>query len=90
MQWVADRDHLVAGVHRADADRGNILFLGLLWPLQQRQVIFFVGGDDAQLDRSLPGEIAMNVADAIGDNVTVGDDMGVFADDKAPARTVTR
>jgi len=54
--------------------------------LQERKIVFFVGGDDPQFDRSLPDEIAMNVADAVGDDVIIGDDMRAFANDEAAAR----
>ena len=60
MQRIADRDYLVAGIHRAGADRRDVLFLEFLCPLQERKVVFFVGGDDPQFDRSLPDEIAMD------------------------------
>jgi hypothetical protein len=56
--------------------------MSFLCPLQERKVIFFVGGDDTQFDRGLSDEIAMDVADAVGDDVIIGHDMRVFADDE--------
>src|SRR6516164_10722247 len=37
------------------------------------------------VSRGLTREIALNVADAVGDDVVIGDDMGIFADDKTAA-----
>jgi hypothetical protein len=85
MQGIADRDDLVARIHRAAADRRDILFLEFFCSLQERKVVFFVGGDDAQFDWGLPDEIAMDVADAVGDDVIVGDDMRGSADDETAA-----
>ena len=73
MQRTADRDHLITGIHCAGADRRDVLLLEFFRPLQERKVVFFVGGDDPQFDRSLSDKIAMDVADAVGDDVIVGD-----------------
>ena len=82
MQRITDRNHLVAGIHRAGSDRRDVLFLEFLCPLQERKIIFFVGGDDPQFDRGLSDEIAMDVADAVGDDVIIGHDMRGFADNE--------
>ena len=44
-----------------------------------------VGGNNAQLHRGLAGEIAVDIADAVANDVIVGDDVRVFADDEAAA-----
>lgn len=49
------------------------------------EVVCFVGGNNAQLHRGLAGEIAVNIADAVANDVIVGDDVGIFADDETAA-----
>jgi len=51
MQRIADRDYLVAGIHRAGADRRDILLLEFLCPLQERKVVF----SSAETTRNLTG-----------------------------------
>ncbi len=85
MQRVADCNHLIAGVHGARADCRDVFLFEFLGALQERKVVCFVGRDNAQLHRGLTGEIAVNIADAVANDVIVGDDVRVLADDEAAA-----
>src|SRR5262249_32270764 len=85
MQGVTDRDHLIARIHGASANGGDVLLLEFFWSLQEGKIVGLVSRNHTQFYGSLTCEGAVNVVDAVADDVIIGDDMRVFTDDETGA-----
>src|SRR5262249_27627482 len=85
MQGVTDRNHLITRSHGAGANGGDVLFLEFFWSLQERKIVGLVSRNHAQFYRRLTCEGAVNVVDAVADDVIIGDNVRVFTNDETSA-----
>src|SRR5581483_3446212 len=87
-QRIADGDDAVARAHAGAADFRRVLVAP--GGLQQCEVVDGVLRDETQRYRRLPGQAAADLADAAGDDVVVGDEVPVAADDESAAALLHR
>jgi hypothetical protein len=80
MEWIAYRHHAIARMDGLVANGRDLLERARR--LQQRQVVGFIARNKTQFDRGFAAQIALDVAYATVDDMLVGYDMSVIADDK--------
>src|ERR1700744_785928 len=83
MEWIANRYNAIARMDGLIANGGALLERA--WRLQQSQVVGFIARNKTQFDRGFASQIALDIAYATVDDMLIGYDMPVIADDKAGA-----
>jgi hypothetical protein len=86
MERKADRNDAIAGLDRSVLDLGDLLERA--WHLKQREVVGLIRGDHTQGSGRLTGQIALNIADASIDDMLIGHNMPVCADEETGAGLV--
>ena len=83
MEWKADRNDCVTGMHCVCANGSHVLEASCR--LEQCKIICRISGNNAQFTRTLPRQVTVNVSYAFADDVVVGDDVSITANEKSAA-----